>query len=509
MRRTLFTSLGVLEFLTALVLLTFAWQLPGPAEVHDTVGRVERVSRRAAEQVDRLRNQVRVVRERQPQLKLLSERLRTQLGLVNDNLRNQQVDYRTVRIISDSFGDVAGGLEGLSVTLDPRGVREVGSGLKATADYLDAKVAPGAEAAAVRLEKTTAAMKADAERLGKLLKEAPLDLRAARAASASLREFDAGLGRMLRGLKAENYAAIRDGFQGLEESLKGGAAQVDRLAGISYPTVKVEGLSVEVEQHPLWPEGKATAAGMRRAAKGVKAAGRELKVLHRELPQLRTSLEGSRRVVRATRVALDTALAQQRKLEPLLQSVPTQAARMAEELPRLGGELAALLRETAKLKEVAALLRQAQHGVEGAAARWPQLRANLAKSSVLLRVTQRQLRTALARRNEYESAAKQTLLLTDAFTGALPFLTEQVEEHLAQQERSLVELEDSIHEVSAVLPECSRTASRLLVTTRLLLSLVALVVALHAGYLLLGIYLGARYSVAEAAWGAERAEPRG
>ena len=65
-RRAVFLSLGTLEFLVALVLVGFAWQLPGPREVHDRVGRVERVSRASSAQVQALREQVQTLRERRP-----------------------------------------------------------------------------------------------------------------------------------------------------------------------------------------------------------------------------------------------------------------------------------------------------------------------------------------------------------------------------------------------------------------------------------------------------------
>jgi hypothetical protein len=490
MHRKLFGVLGGMELLTALVLYAFVWQLPGPADVQDTVGRIERVSHNASTQVQHLRDEVRVVRERQPQLQKLSVRLQKQLRIVSANLRNQQVDYRTVRTISSALGDAAAGLEGLGKTLDPEAVGQLGSGLKVTADYLDKQVAPGAEVAAARLENTTALIRADAELLASLMKAAPLDLRAAKAAAVGLGKFDDGLRRLGPGLKMQNYSAIREGFKGLETSLNGGAAQVERLAKLTYPSVSVEGLRLEIEHKPLWPEAKETAEGLRKASRGVKAASKELEGLTKELPKLRESLDGSRKVVSATRTALDSALKQQEKLEPLLKNIPLHAARLAEELPQVGGDLARILRETARLKEVAALLRQAQKSVDSAVERWPQLRTNLSKSSVLLRATQKQLRTALRQRKEYEAAARQTLILTDTFAGALPFLTEQVEEHLIQQEESLAQLGDSLDEVSAAMPACSQTASRLLVTTRLLLSLVAGMIALHAIYVLAGVGMG-------------------
>jgi DNA repair exonuclease SbcCD ATPase subunit len=493
MRRTVFLSLGVLEFLVALVLLAFAWQLPGPAEVGDTVGRVERVSKQASGQVRHLREQVALLRERRPQLQALTVRLQQEMRVVNAHLRHQQLDPEAVRVVGDALGEVAQGLDGLSATLDPKGLGQAGAGLKAGADFLDGKVAPGASEAADRLEKVTADLTADAKQLGALLRESPPDLKALRAVLASLAKFEEGLGRTSRALRMENASAIREGFAGLEMSLKSGAQEVERVSGYTYPVVTMNGLRPSVEQRPFWSEGRTIAEGMRKAAKGVTAAGKEVEGLNKALPELRASLESSRKVVTATRQALESALKQQEKVAPLLKSMPERTARLAEELPKVGNDLVRLLRETARLKEVAALLRQAQKGVDDAARRWPQLRKSLGQSAVLLRGMQKQLRTALANRAQYESALRQTLDLTKAFAAALPLLTEQMGEHLEQQERSLAELGDSIDHVSESMPAVSQGASRLLLTTRWLLCLVALTVSLHAAYLLLGARLGAQY----------------
>ncbi len=495
MRRVLFTSLGLLELAAAFCLFAFAWQLPGTEQVDDTVGRVERVSTSASKQAGQLRGQVKTVRANQPKVKQLTVRLQAQLIAVGENLDSQHVDYKTVETMNRSLGDVAKGLDGLSDTLDPKGIGQIGKGLEVTADYLDKKVAPGADQAAERLERTTADLKADAEVLGKLLQEAPFDLRAARAASASLGKFDEGLARMIKMLKVENFDTIREGFTGLEESLNTGASQIDRFAGLNYPVMRMEGRRPVVETKPFWPEGKTTADGMRKAARGATAAGKEMDKLNRDVPRLRASLEASRKVVTITKDALDLALKQEDKLERVLKNFPRHTARLAHELPALSGDLAKILRETAKLREVAAALRETQKGVDATIARWPPLRENLGRSSALLRAMQKQMQGALARRAQYEALARQTLALTRAWAEALPIMTEKLDEQLAQQEQSLKELGQGLDEVSAAMPACARTASQLLATTRLLLGLVGAVALLHGCYVVLGARLGARYSV--------------
>ena len=117
--------------------------------------------------------------------------------------------------------------------------------------------------------------------------------------------------------------------------------------------------------------------------------------------------------------------------------------------------------------------------METAVARWPQLRKTLSQSARLLRTAQQQMQTAMAHRDEYQKAMDQTLILARTFSAALPLMTEQMEDQLQEQEASLKNLGDSIDQTSAVLPEWDRTASRVLLTTRLLLCLMGAIFGLH------------------------------
>jgi uncharacterized phage infection (PIP) family protein YhgE len=485
MRRILFLSLGLLEVLVAVVLFAFAYQLPGPNEVQDGVGRMERMGQRSAAQVQRMRQQVATLRERRPQLQEMTLRLQKQMRLVTDHLKNQPIDYEIVQAVGDSLGDAANGLEGLSATLDTKAVAKVGEGFNAAADFLDQHLARAAEDAADRLDRSTEGLRADAKRLAALLRDAPLDLKAAREVHDALEKFGEGLERLNTPLKKARIDAMREGFKGLEDSLTTGAEQVERLASYTYPVVMLDGLKVTVEQRQFWPEGERIALGMRKAAKGTTAAARELQALTEDLPKIQASLEESRKIVRKTRETLALALKQQDQIEPLLKDIPTHAARLAEELPQLGAGLSRTLRDTARLKELAGLLRQAQKGVEAAVARWPELRKNLGRSADLLRMTQGQLRNALEYRAEYEASMQHMLTLARTFSAALPLLTEQLDEELREQEQALGGLEASINEVGAVLPCYGRTASQIVSTTQLLLVLVGVIFTLHGGYLML------------------------
>jgi uncharacterized phage infection (PIP) family protein YhgE len=483
MRTVVFTVLGILEFAVAVVLLGFSWSLPSSGEVDESFARVERLTSRTGDQVRLLQKQVNGYRD--PELQRLAGRLQTQMRRVASTLRSQTIDFDTVRTMSDALGDVSEGLESTAATLDPQGLGKLGEGLGATASFLEDKVIPAATEASKQLDASTDALRTDAKQLAELLRSSPVDLKAVREIHDGLARFSEGLDRMNSALKLQRFDKIREGVKGLEDSLSTGAGQVDRLAGYTYPVVRFNGLKPMVEQKDFWPEGKRIAEGMRKAADGVTAAGKELEGLAGELPKLRESLDESRKVAERSRQALATALAQQEKVEPLLKRLPEQSAKMAEALPQLSGNLGKVLRETDRLKELASGLRQAQKGLDTAVKRWPELRTTLSRSATLLKGTQQQLRGVVEHRQEYEKAVGEAITLTEQFADRVPQFTHNLDSQLQQQEESFQQLGESIDDVTASLPVYSRSASRLVQWTRLLLWLVAGVVGLHGLYTIL------------------------
>ncbi len=162
MRRTIFFALGVLEILSAAVLYAFVWQLPGPDDVRDTVGRIERVSRQTGSQVRKLRDEIHNIQQSQPHAKQLAEGTRVQLQYLGQHLQKQQIDYVALQTLHDSFGEVARGVDGLSERLAPEGFEQLGMAMGLTANYLEKDVCPAAAATAERLDKIVAEIRADA-----------------------------------------------------------------------------------------------------------------------------------------------------------------------------------------------------------------------------------------------------------------------------------------------------------------------------------------------------------
>jgi septal ring factor EnvC (AmiA/AmiB activator) len=195
------------------------------------------------------------------------------------------------------------------------------------------------------------------------------------------------------------------------------------------------------------------------------------------------------------RETLGLALQSQDKLEPLLKEIPTHAARLADALPKLGNDLARILRDTQRMNEAAAALRQVQQGVDRTIARWPDLRKTFAQFATILAATRDQLEHAVQHRDEYEAAMQQTVQLAESFAAILPLVTDQLDSRLDEEEQTLVDLGQSLEEVGDALPAYAITTSRLVQTGRLLAWLVAGIVGLHGCYLILSVRMGRRYSV--------------
>jgi hypothetical protein len=481
MRRLVFTALVLLECLAALALVGLGWQLPGREQIENSFARAGRVSARAGDQARRL--QERVGQLRRPELRQLAERLRDHTRTVSALLRERTVDFQTVAALRDSLGGVSDGLHSFADTLDPDAVGKLGEGLSRTADFLDQKLVPAAEEAAKKLHQSTALLRADARALSDFLQAAPVDLHALREVHDSLGAFSKGLEKIEGLLALKRLTTLRQGFRGMESALNTGADQVERLASYTYPVLQIHRWRPEIEMRQFWPTGDRIAEGLRSGGAGVAAAAKEIDELEKSLPQLRAALEGSRKIVDTTRETLAVALEHQDQLEPLLKELPRHAARLAEQLPQVGADLARVLRDTDKVREVAGALRQARKGLDSTVGRWPELRQTLLASSEFLHGVRKQLDRVVRQREDYERAAGEAATLGEMFATMLPLLTDGMLYQLGDDERSLGELGQSLDEVATVLPEYGRTAGGLVQTGRWLAWLAAAAVLLHAVYL--------------------------
>ncbi|MGE3806402.1 MAG: hypothetical protein AB7K24_17165 [Gemmataceae bacterium] len=481
MRRILLVLMAVLELGVAAALGHLASSLPSRAEVNQSFARAEKVTQRTSNQVGLFRRQLNELRR--PELQILASQLEIETREMTTLLRDRTIDYDAVTTMRDALEDVSEGLDSVSKTLDPKSVQALAKGLRSTADFLDKQVGPAATKAAGELEELSAALASDAKNLSALVQQVPLDLKTARNVHDSLGKFAKGLETLEGNLELDRFKTMKQGFRGLETALDTGAAQVEKLASYSYPVVTFEGLRPVVEDKSFWPDGATIAKGMRQASEGAVAAGKELELMTAELPKLRESMGESRKLLLETQRALAVALEQQDKIEPLLKQVPERIGKLAEEMPKVTGNLARMLRQTGDLDEVAKALRQADQELAGVTARWPDLQKTLAHSARLLRATSGQLDDAIKNRKQYEAAVHQSIVLAEALGTLLPTLSRQLDSEVRDQALALEELEQSVDEFSGVIPHYASTTAQMVQTGRWLLWLVAAMAALHGLYL--------------------------
>jgi exonuclease VII small subunit len=482
MRRVAAAVLGGLEVLVAIALLLLGLRLPTEPDVRQNFAHARQVTGGTESQVRVMRDQVADLRKQD--FPRRAEQLREHTKTMADSASDRQVDFKTVDAIAKSLGEVSKGLTTWADTIDAEQMKKVSAGLGTTAGFLEINVADASEKSAADLEKTLAAMERDSGRLATLLRQAPPDLKAAKAVHDGLGNFDAGLDRLDQLWKPERLQAMKEGFEGMETALGSTADQVDKVSGLSYPVVTFNGLKPNVETKAFWPDADKVSAGLRKATKGVQAANQELVLMDKSLPDLRKSMAESRKSVAQTRASLAVALKQQAETEKLLKAVPEQTAALAESLPKLGGTLLQMLRETKKLRELAAGLRAARTTLDESLKAWPEVAKGLKKSAVVLDDARKQLEFAANNREDYERAMTSSSRVARSFADLLPAFTDQLDSRLAQQESALGKMETGLSEVNAALPVMEDKAAELIRTVKWLVYLVAALVIAHAAYVL-------------------------
>src|SRR5262249_14870831 len=149
----------------------------------DNFNRIEKVANRTEQQVKALREQVGTVRD--PEVRRFLKDLGPHLPRLKQRLEGDAT-FETAREVSQSLGLLARAMEEWANTLDPALVQSLSDGTLRLASFLDDSVATTAAKSAARLEKTTEALRKDAETLTRLLKDAPPDFKAARDIYESL-----------------------------------------------------------------------------------------------------------------------------------------------------------------------------------------------------------------------------------------------------------------------------------------------------------------------------------
>src|SRR5262249_34253920 len=96
------------------------------------------------------------------------------------------------------------------------------------------------------------------------------------------------------------------------------------------------------------------------------------------------------------------------------------------------------------------------------------LQTTLQRSADVLKTSSNHLNQVLKHRDRYEETLRQSVTVAKTLAVTLPFLTEQLDSRLAEEEHALNELETSLGEVRTALPIYARTTIHVLESGRLL-----------------------------------------
>ena len=476
MRRPLNIALGVLEILVALVLGAFVFQLPGPDDVADKVGRIEKVGLESTQQVAGLREQLEKVRRRQPRARQLAAQLSDRV----DKLNVQERDYDTAtEHLANALVQAANDIDNASKRLDGTLLNQFAAGLAQTAELLDKQLAPAATVTGGRLEESARNLRGDVRRLTKLWDEAPPDVQIARSVTQVLGQFDEGLAAVSERLDENRVQVLMVEMKSMELALLSAADTADRLGSMSNP-LDAFSLSAITSQRPSGRK-----ASSRRCVCGRwprPSTSRRTNSASRPRYCLRSEPGSMPAVPRPPMCRRDLGNVIRRRLsdDPHLRNTPLQVATTADEILTIGEELGRLLRQTNQLRETAARLRQVRAGTIEADRGLQQLRTSLGDFANLLRWFETNLR-----QGAFRSSLGQTLIVLTAFVEALPVLTDSLETELEEQDQSLGRLEDSVKHLTSTLPEGGRTAARLIQMTRVLMLLMGSISLLHGAFLIM------------------------
>lgn len=454
-RRYLAWTIVFVEFGLAVALAAFAWSLPGSTDVKLVAQRAEAGTGAAVKQVQELQKTISDLRR--PELLRVIDQLEQHTTTVATMLKGQSIDFATLKVVHDSLGDFAKGLDVLAKTIEKDRVQTLADGLGHTADFLDATLAPGAEQAARDIETATVLLQKNGKALQEFMAKAPLDLEAVQKFREALKNYSSTIIRIEGNLRTWKIDKIVDGVQGA--------------------TGTVETLAKTADTFFL----KEKAQELRDAAEGLKSIEAIVVQLDKEvMPDVQRSLADTRKILDGIGQTLDVALKQQAKIEPVVKELPNQIGQMAEKLPQIGMDLAKVLRETGRIKGTAQALRQAQQQVNTVVTNWPQIQGSLGRTSDLLRASQKQMAVAIKNQPTYEVAVKETASLTDAFAAMLPVFKSQLNVRLDEEDRLLGEIESACTDAKAAIPAIEGQVSTSLQFARLVFWFGALIPLAYA-----------------------------
>ncbi len=331
-----------------------------------------------------------------------------QAKTVADLLKGQTIDIETVQMLHDAFGDLAVGLETTGEFIDPENAMVLATSLENTATFLETSVATNALEIAGQVEKVAQSFSSNAKRLNQFLETKPFDLKAIEQLRDTLNSYSKAINSI------NQYQLSTNDFNAIAKSLEQVSSQVQYYGTIA-----------------ILPSDTKTAS--RNAAKSLRVIAEKTKQLGRQLPQIRAAVSDSKKTVDAAKMMLDNALKQRDTIEPILRELPEQFVFLSEEFPKLALNFTALMRETSKINQAAAVLRETAMRTRKAGEELPKIRSAISRGARLLANSQQQLNHVINNREKYDAALGQTVVTLEGLSVAIPATKSQIDERLKEQ----------------------------------------------------------------------------
>jgi hypothetical protein len=295
-------------------------------------------------------------------------------------------------------------------------------------------------------------LRKESDRLRSLGRQAVPDFQAAQEVYEALGRLDGGLQRFGTIFDRSRWEAMQDGLAGLEASLEATAGEVERIARYKYPIVRRNGIRIDLEEKPFWPNGERIADGLRRATTGTRAAREELAIASREIPAVRDAIDSSRQTIQRTRQTLGAALKYRKEVESLLNEIPDRTGQYTENFSKLAEQFADSLRQLQALKKFTDGLRQVASTIEKHADDWSQTHSTIQGTAKILHTAARSLDTLTKNRDEYDLFVRQSAQALQDISELFPKISEATEQQLEQSEKTLSELTQHLRYTNDLVP---------------------------------------------------------
>ncbi|MCE9533276.1 MAG: hypothetical protein K8T89_19430 [Planctomycetes bacterium] len=444
MRPLYLLGIGILEALLASAFLVIGWFVPSPKLVVQSFDRLGNVTQGAEKQVDVMRSQVGEVRTKDfPEI---MRQIKDQTATVSTNVRDSRIDFDAVAAMSNSLDAVAKGLQSWSATLDADKYGPTINMLLGAADLIDHQTTTTAALKSLRTIDRSAAINRSTSQKHSSEPHQDSPLRVQRESVFKL--MSSGMsstgGSKLEG--NDRLAEMRAGFRELEYSLGNAIRQVDVVSSATYPHFQsTGGLQPSFEMRSVWPEGKQTADGLRKAHASLQVANKELDLLASAIAPLQIDFAPRPQ----PNENLDRFLDKQRDID------------------------------FERLHEAAASLRKMGLGVATTLRSWPELVETMHRSAIILNGSRKQLDSVLAQRVQYEKAMHGSERMTQNTMVVLDSYSTKLDARLSEQEHALRQMHGGLGEINSAIPSVARTTGDFLRVIRWLFWLSGALIGVH------------------------------